>query len=203
MARVRELISAAGASILSVAMLMLCPAVSTPATAQASSMAGIGSSETVSVRATVKAIDLNTRTVTLVGPQGNTLMLKVGEEVRNLAQVRPGNEVIARYNASVTYVLAPRGAKLPDDSVSMAGARAAPGQMPSGAVGAKVVVTATVVGVDPVAHTLQLINPAGGLIRSVNVVTPQGQESMKMIKVGDTITGVISEAVAVSVEPTS
>ena len=63
--------------------------------------------------------------------------------------------------------------------------------------------TARVVGVDPIAHTLQLINPSGGLIRTVDVVTPEGQQSMKLINVGDTITAVITEAIAVSVEPTT
>ncbi len=73
--------------------------------------------------------------------------------------------------------------------------------MPAGAIGRKLVVTATVVGMDPVAHTLQLIDPSGGLIRSVNVMSPEGQRSMRMIKVGDTISAVISEAVAIAVEP--
>jgi hypothetical protein len=41
------------------------------------------------------------------------------------------------------------------------------------------------------------------MVRSVSVVSPEGRQSMKMIKVGDTITAVISEAVAVAVEPAS
>jgi hypothetical protein len=35
----------------------------------------------------------------------------------------------------------------------------------------------------------------------VNVVTPEGQQSMKLIKIGDTITAIITEAVLVGVEP--
>jgi hypothetical protein len=201
MTRMRDLISPFAASVLLVAGAMLHPSLSTQAWGQAASMGGVGESDTISLRATVKAVNQKARTVTLVGPQGNTLTLKVGDEVHNLAQVKPGNKVVARYRASVAYVLAPPGTKLPDDSMTLAGARATPGQMPGGAVGTKVVVTARVVGVDPVAHTLQLINPSGGLIRTVDVVTPEGQQSMKMIKVGDTITAVITEAVAIAVEP--
>jgi hypothetical protein len=203
MTRKRELIGAATASILLVAGAMLSPSLSPPAWAQAAGMAGIGTSDTISVRATVKAVNQKSRTVTLVGPQGDTVTLKVGDEVHNLAQVKPGNKVIVRYHASVAYVLAPSGTKLPDDSMTMAGVRATPGQMPAGAIGSRMVVTARVVGVDPVAHTLQLINPSGGLIRTVDVVTPEGQQSMKMINVGDTITAVITEAIAISVEPTT
>jgi hypothetical protein len=164
-------------------------------------MAGMANSDTISIRATVKAVNQKSRTVTLVGPQGNSLTLKVGDEVRNLAQVKPGNKVIVKYHASVAYVLAPNGTKLPDDSMTLAAARATPGQMPAGAAGTRVVLTARVVGVDPVAHTLQLINPSGGLIRTVDVVTPEGQRNMQMINVGDTITAVITEAIAISVEP--
>ncbi len=174
---------------------------SAPVLAQASGMAGLGESDTISLRATVKSVDLKSRVVTLMGPLGNTLALKVSDEVRNLPQVRPGNKVIVRYHAAVAYVLAPRGTKLPDDSLTAAGVRAAPGQLPAGAVGTKIVVTGTVVGVDPVAHTLQLVNPTGGMVRTVNVVTPEGQKSMGLVKVGDTITAIITEAVAIAVEP--
>jgi hypothetical protein len=203
MTGMRETIGVVAAGILLVAGAMLHPSLAPPAWGQAAGMAGIGTSDTISLRATVKAVNQKSRTVTLVGPQGNTLTLKVGDEVQNLAQVKPGNKVIVKYHASIAYVLAPAGAKLPDDSMTLAGARATPGQMPGGAVGTRVVVTARVVGVDPVAHTLQLIDPSGGLIRTVNVVTPEGQQSMKMINVGDTITAVITEAIAIAVEPTT
>ncbi len=196
------------ASILAVSLLLaaaplLYSSFSTPANAQAAGMAGIGASDTLSLHAKVTAIDLGTRMVTLVGPQGRSVTLKVSDEVRNLPQVKPGDTVNVLYHASVTYVLSPRGTKTPDNSVTAAGARAAPGQMPAGVVGAKIVVTSTVVGVDLTAHKLQLIDPAGGLVRTVDVVTPEGQQGMKMIKVGDTITGVVSQALAVDVEPAS
>ncbi len=61
--------------------------------------------------------------------------------------------------------------------------------------------TATVVGVDPATHTLQLVDPTGGLVRSVSVMTPEGQRNMKLIQVGDTISAIVSEAVAIAVEP--
>jgi hypothetical protein len=192
------IVMSTAAMVATLAAPMVCPA---PAMAQASGMAGLSESDTISLRATVKSVDLKSRVVTLVGPMGNTLALKVSDEVRNLPQVRPGNKVIVRYHAAVAYVLAPKGTKLPDDSLTAAGVRAAPGQLPAGAVGTKLVVTGTVVGVDPVAHTLQLVNPTGGMVRTVDVVTPEGQKNMGLIKVGDTITAIITEAVAVAVEP--
>jgi hypothetical protein len=177
------------------------PHISSPAFAQAADMAGIGRTEAVSARAIVKAVDLQTRTVTLEAPDGHTVALKVGEQVQNLPQVKPGDTVIAHYYTSTAYVLAPPGTKLPDDSLTIAGARATPGEKPGGAVGDKMVVSGLVVGVDPTLHTVSLVDPAGGRIRSVNVVTPEGQQSMKLIKIGDTITAIITEAVLVGVEP--
>jgi hypothetical protein len=197
----RLLASISTAGLLLVAAPLAHPPLVTPAFAQASGMVGIGESDTIVLTATVKAIDLPSRMVTLVGPRGNTVVLKVGEEVRNLPQVKPGNKVLVRYHGSVTYVLSPRGAKLPDDSLAGGGIRAAPGQTPAGAVAAKLVVTETVIGVDQAAHTLQVVNPSGGMVRTVPVTTPEGQQNMKLIKVGDTITAIVSEAVAVAVEP--
>jgi hypothetical protein len=179
----------------------LLPPYAPQAWAQPAGMAGVGETETITVRATVKAIDLNTRTVTLVGPQGETTM-KVGEQVQNLAQVKPGDTVVARYYESVAYVVAPPGTKLPEDALALAAARAAPGQMPAGGVAEKIVVTGLVVGVNPAAHTLSLVDPAGGEIRTIAVKDPQYQQMMSSIKVGDTITAYITEALVAAVEPT-
>jgi hypothetical protein len=200
--RMITLIAVPAACLLFVATAMLAP-YSPPARAQASGMAGVGETETVSVRATVKAVDMKTRTVTLVGPQGETKTLKVGEQVKNLAQVKPGDTVVARYYDSVAYVIAPPGTKLPEDTLAAAAARAVPGEMPAGGVAEKIIVTGLVVGVNPAAHTISLVNPppAGGEIRTLTVKNPEYQKMLPQIKVGDTITAVISEAVVAAVEP--
>jgi hypothetical protein len=139
--------------------------------------------------------------VTLVGPQGNEITLKVSDEVQNLPLVKPGDTVLVHYHASVAYVLAPRGTKLSGDTVSVSGSRAAPGQMPNGAAGAKLVISALVVGVDTAANTVTLVSPGGGMVHTVDVITPEGQKALKQVKVGDTITAVVSESIAVSVDP--
>jgi hypothetical protein len=180
----------------------LLPPFSPQAAAQASGMAGGGEMETVTIRATVKAVDMKTRTVTVVGPQGEIKTRKVGEQVQNLAQVKAGDTVVARYYESVAYVIAPPGTKLPEDALALAAARAAPGQMPAGGVAEKIVVTGLVVGVNPAAHTLSLVDPAGGEVRTIAVKDPQYQQMMSSIKVGDTITAYITEAVVAAVEPT-
>jgi hypothetical protein len=196
------LIGVSAACLLFVAAALL-PPYSPPARAQASGMFGVGETGTVSERATVKAVDMKSRTVTLVGPQGETKTLKVGDQVQNLAQVKPGDVVVARYYESVAYVVAPAGTKLPENAMAMAEAQAVPGELPAGGAAAKIIVTGLVVGVNPVAHTISLVNPppAGGEIRTLTVKNPDYQKMLPQIKVGDTITAVISEALVAAVEP--
>lgn len=189
------------ACLLLVVVTALLPPYSLPARAQAPGIAGVGETETIAIRATVKAVDMKTRTVTLVGPQGETKTLKVGDQVQNLAQVKPGDTVVVRYYESVAYVLSPPGTKVPEDELAATAARAAPGQMPAGGEVTKLTVTGLVVGVNQAAHTLSLVDPAGGEVRTIVVKDPQNQQMMSSIKVGDTITAYITEAVVAAVEP--
>lgn len=181
------------------AMLLAAPVA--PVCAQSGEMFGAGDSDTITMRATVKTVDLKARTVTLVGPSGETKTLKVGPAVQNLPQVKPGDVVVARYVDAVAYVVAPAGTKTPEDMLAIAGVKAAPGETPAGGVEAKLVITGLVVGVNPAAHTLSLVNPEGGEIRTLNVKNPDYQSMLPQVKVGDNITAVISEALAVAVEP--
>jgi hypothetical protein len=176
-----------------------------PAAAQGgggAALGGVGMTDTITARARVKAVDMKSRTVTLVGPENNTFTVKAGEEVRNLAQVKPGNTVVVRYTASTILVLAPPGQQVPQDQIDVAAARAAPGQMPGGAAAARLIVTGTIVGVDPVAKTVSIVNPKGGAVRTLHVTDPDIAGRLSRVKVGDSVTAYITDAVAIAVEPT-
>jgi len=176
-------------------------AVPVPAWAQASSMGGIGSSQTITVRAKVQAIDLAKREVTMVGPEGNVFTVHAGDGVRNLDRVKVGDTVVATYYASIMLVLSAPGTQVPNNQVDAAVARAAKGQMPAGALGAKIVVTGTVVGVDLVRHTISLVNPSGGMVHTFDVTDPRRQAALKRVKIGDSLTAVGTEAFAIALEP--
>ncbi|MBN8550256.1 MAG: hypothetical protein J0M12_13135 [Deltaproteobacteria bacterium] len=51
--------------------------------------------ETTTLRASVESIDHATRHVTLVGPEGNTLTLKVGEGAKHFNEIKKGDKVVA------------------------------------------------------------------------------------------------------------
>ncbi len=55
----------------------------------------------VNISATVEAVDLATRNVTLRGPKGNRLTLTVGDHVKNLDEVKVGDLVAAGYTESI------------------------------------------------------------------------------------------------------
>jgi hypothetical protein len=63
---------------------------------------GFAAIDAVEVKATVVAIDHWTREVTLKGPEGNVIKVKVGREVRRLNEVKVGDSVVARLTRAVS-----------------------------------------------------------------------------------------------------
>ena len=53
--------------------------------------------ETTSIEARLDAVDVKTRRMTVTGPHGKTLTLKVGPDVKDLDQVKPGDQLVVRY----------------------------------------------------------------------------------------------------------
>jgi DNA-binding beta-propeller fold protein YncE len=62
-------------------------------------------SKTLTARVT--AIDQATRMVTLTGPEGNTRTIKVGPDVKRLAEVRAGDQVTMQYTEAVAIDVQP------------------------------------------------------------------------------------------------
>jgi Cu/Ag efflux protein CusF len=147
------------------------------------------------VTATVEAIDLANRVVTLKGPKGNVFDLKVGEQAKNLPQVKVGDTVVAQYYESVVVQLAKPGAP-GGTTASQAMEQAKPGEMPGKAVASRVTVTATIVDISPKKTYVTLKGPEGKTM-DVKVKDPKNLEG---VKAGDQIEITYIEALAVSVE---
>jgi Cu/Ag efflux protein CusF len=193
--RKRRLLAFAVPGLLLLASTVLIPAVALPAMAQGADLSGIGETTTTNIRATVAAIDQATRKVTLTNAEGKTVTITAGPEFQNLAQVKPGDVVLARQITSVTYVLSPHGSKTPPDQAALARVRAEPGEMPAGGVGSEAIVTGVVVGVDQAAKTISLVDPSGGLIRTINVRNPRAQTNLQFIRPGDRITAIFRDII--------
>jgi hypothetical protein len=173
-----------------------------PQTPPQGQTAGVSADVAVTtVRAKVTGINAKDRLLTVRGPSGNVFKLVAGPEVRNFAQIRTGDDIVLRYTQSVAYVISKPGTKLPDVAVGEAAARAPLGAKPAGAIGQRVTITGTIVGVDPLTHTLSVVDQHGGPVRTFAVTDPERQAALSSLKVGEMLSVVFTEAVAVAVEP--
>jgi Cu/Ag efflux protein CusF len=184
-------------------LLVLSIAAGGCATAPAGKSAGTGeppswqTSSLVEETATVEAVDQSTRMVTLKGPKGNSVTFKASDEVRNLAQVKVGDEVRFAYYESLAVRVLKKDEAFPAAGESTAMARAKPGEKPAGVIGTETSVNATITAIDKKAKTATLKGEDG---KSVTV-TPLRPEKLDEVKVGDRLVITYTEAVAVKVEP--
>jgi hypothetical protein len=159
----------------------------------------ISATETVQLSAVVEAIDLETRQVTLRGPEGNSRTITVREDARNLDQVNPGDTVNVEYMQNLTIeVFANDGMKPGAGSLS-AVQRAKEGEMPGMAAMDTSIVTATVEAIDIEANTFKLKWPEG----VVNEYVARDPENLKKAAVGDLVVVTYTEAIAIVVEQTA
>jgi len=149
----------------------------------------------VTATATVEAIDLEKRIVTLRRADGSVFDLTVGEEVRNLPQVKVGDEVVVKYYQSIAVQVTKPGAT-EGSQVKEAVARAKPGEKPAGVIAKQVTVTATVEKIDKKKMIATLRGPEGKVV-DVKVRDPKNLEN---VNVGDQVVITYTEAVAVSVQ---
>jgi hypothetical protein len=147
--------------------------------------------------AQVVGLDKATRTVTLKGPKGNAVDIVAGDEVKNFDQIKLGDFVVARYMQALTLELRKTKGAARDVTEREMAARAQPGERPAGVVGRQVTALADVIDVNPKNKTITLKGPRG------NVVTldVHNQDHFKVVKKGDQVEVVYTEALALSVEP--
>ena len=148
------------------------------------------------VKATVEAIDLQAREITLKGVKGRTITLRVEESVKNLPQAQAGDKVVVRYNESVGLEFRKVEAGDPLAIDDAAAANKQPGQKPAAGGSKQFTVQAYVEAVMPKEKTVTLRIPDGNLVdlyvRDPNVLTS--------LAAGDNVVARYTEAVAVSIE---
>jgi len=151
---------------------------------------------TTRITATVVAVDAANRKVTLKGPRGNKLPLTVGPAVRNLDKVKVGDLIAVEYVEALTLTLKKDGKELRGGNVSEVGARSEAGAPPAGAVARQLEVTADVTAVNKKKQTITLKGPEQTIDLPV-----RDPEQLKLVKVGDQVQAVYTEALALGLEP--
>ena len=166
---------------------------------QASDKPSISATQTVKITAVVEAIDLETRQVTLRGPEGNSRTITVSEDARNLDQVAPGDTVNAEYLQNLTIEVFANDGMAPGAGSMSAVKRASEGEMPGMTAMDTTIVTATVEAIDIEANTFKLKWPEGIVKDDV----ARDPEKLKKADVGNLVVVSYTEAIAVVVEETS
>ncbi|HEV7735588.1 MAG TPA: hypothetical protein VGR62_25660 [Candidatus Binatia bacterium] len=186
--------------ILALAACAKQPPAPPPPTVETTTTEGNGKIEqtsVVTVTATVTAIDQATRKVTLLGPDGDSLQITVGPEVRNLAQVKKGDLVVVGYQESIALELKKKGSVDPGVAAAAVTDRAKVGDKPGGGAADSVTVVATITKVDKTNNKVTLKGPEGGLA----VVKVKDPTKLEKVKVGDLVEITYTQALAISVEP--
>jgi hypothetical protein len=150
----------------------------------------------VTATATVEAINLEKRVVTLKGENGKVFDLKVGPEARNLPQVKAGDLVTVKYIEAVSAKVYKAGTAPKETGEAAAMERAKLGEKPGGKVVAVSTTTATVEAIDKKKPSVTLKNSDGKSL----TVKVEDRKALENVVVGDEVVITYAEAIALSVE---
>jgi hypothetical protein len=173
------------AVFLSITML-----VATIAAAQIKTVPG----DTITVTATITAIDQASRTLTLLSPDGRVTTTTVSNEVKRFPALKVGDIITAKYYDNIVLRLMKPGEN-PVDSAS-ASVAPNPGTRPSATATTQRSVTATITAIDSSIPSITLTGPD----QTTYTHKVADREALKQVKVGDRLDITWSAAVLVSAE---
>jgi hypothetical protein len=171
------------------AALLASPLV-TAAAAQTKTLQG----DTKTVTATVEAIDANTRTLTLKGPEGNYVDVEAGPDVKRFNEIKVGDRITARYYENVVLRLKQPGEKAVDSGAE--GVTPGAGARPAGTVAAQRTITATITAIDPAVPSITFTGPHNWKYSS----RVADKKALDKVKVGDTVDITWTAALLVSLD---
>lgn len=155
----------------------------------------VGAATVVTLHGKIVAVNKSDKVVTVEGPAGRKVSLKV-ENPYNLQAAKVGEPVVARFYEVVTVRKKKPGEVLPSASLQQGIATAQPGEVPGAVAASKLSLVVTVVSIDS-AHGAVTIKAPDGTVEKVKARNPQ---NLKLIKPGDQLVVTLSRAVAVSLE---
>lgn len=166
-----------------------------PAAAAPGDKPGVVVADVVVITATVEAVDKDKRTVTLKGPKGRTVVLKVGPDAKNFDQIKVGDKVKGKFLDAVALFVRKSGA--PPDAAEMQAVSVSPrGQKPMVMAVDTVEITAKVEKIDYTKRLVTLKGPDGQM-KTIKV--DSRVKRLGEVKVGDEIVLRHTEAVALEV----
>lgn len=146
--------------------------------------------------ATVKKIDQKSRKVTIERADGSHETFVAGDGVRNLAQVKAGDQISVTYYESLAYEVKKPGQAEPGGTLAAGMQRAPLGEKPAGTAAQAITITSTISAIDKKAGTATLRDTEGEEI-TVKVRNPA---NLDRVSVGDLVELTYTEALAISIE---
>lgn len=157
---------------------------------------GVIEENAATATATVTAVDQATRMVTMTNSDGESVTFRAGPEVKNLAQLAPGDKIRAVYLESVVYEVKKPGEGTPGVAMIEDAAAAPLGSKPGAGAARAMRITATVEAIDMDAPSVTLRGPEG----AVQTLPVRDVNRLKAVKVGDLVEFTYTEAIAIGVE---
>ncbi len=158
-------------------------------------MGGTGAADVVTITAKVEAVDLPNRLVTVRGPMGHSVVIKADDRVKNLAQIKVGDDLVFKYVEAVSIELKKGSTGRMETTTSTGPVTAPMGAKPGAGAVTTTTIVANVDQVDRAKSEVLLHGPQGRYVE-VKVKDPA---VMKEVNVGDSVQATYTEAVMVEV----
>jgi hypothetical protein len=174
------------------ALTVLAAAILFPAVADAQIKTIPG--ESITVSATVEAIERGTRSLTLKGEKGDITTITVPSDVKAYDSLKVGDKITAKYYENVVLRKKAPGEK-DVDTLTGTVAKGA-GARPAGTAAVQRAITATITAIDPKVPSISLSGPNNWKYSS----RVEDVNALKQVKVGDKLDITWTEAVLISAE---
>jgi hypothetical protein len=148
------------------------------------------------ITATIVAVDRDDRSITLKDPDGNLHDIELTDDVKNFAELHPGDRIVTEIYTGLAMSLAEPGQEYADRTAHQV-AVSEPGQPP------KIVnvdMAQTLAEISAINRTTREVTVTGPRGKSVTLVVPDHLERFDTIKVGDKVNATYIEAFAIAVE---
>ncbi|HDT5894708.1 TPA: hypothetical protein QHC12_003943 [Aeromonas hydrophila subsp. hydrophila] len=152
--------------------------------------------EAVSAQATVTAIDMASRKVSLKNAAGEAFDIVAGEQITNLANLKVGDTVALRYMQMLDLELLKGTAGVRKRVVEVAADKAEAGEKPGAGIGKKITIYGDVIAVDKGQQTITVKGVDHTLVLKVH-----NPAQFALIAKGDQIKAVQTQAVGIGILP--
>ena len=156
-------------------------------------------SQELTLESSVRAVNPETRQITLHNEDGSDVVIVAGPDVVNFDQIEVGDTVRAQYRETLAAERLDPDEPTREPMAEVAVAQAEPGEKPGAGVAAGAAVTVTVQSVDHDQHIVVFSDESGAL-QTVRAQQEEGQAFVAGLKTGDRVQLVYSEAIAITVE---